>query len=93
MNLQLQQLCKASQRRKNYYVERALEKLPTGLDDTYHRVAKQIENYDDGMKYLAIAYFMWVFYAERLLTMNELRHAIAIIDGHTDLQKSWPEPE
>ncbi|KAF2135404.1 uncharacterized protein K452DRAFT_281591, partial [Aplosporella prunicola CBS 121167] len=93
VDLQLRQLCKASARRRDEYVEQALDKLPSGLDATYRRILEQIQSYDDHMKDLAFNCLMWVFYAQRPLTMAELQHAIVVIDTHIASRNSGPVAE
>ena len=70
-------LCEVSESRKDREVEMALQTLPTGLDATYVRSLEQIEKQKDYMRKLAFKTLRWVVYAQRPLTTDELRHALA----------------
>ena len=56
---------------------KALATLPRGLDDTYVRIEKRIEDQPDEIRDLALAALMWILYAERPLHPSELQHALA----------------
>ena len=61
-----------------------LNRLPRGLHQTYARVLRQIKQKPESLQLLARKYLMWVFYAERPLSMTELQIAVAI---------EWPPPK
>jgi ankyrin repeat protein len=70
-------LCEVSESRKDREVAKALQLLPTGLDATYIRSLEQIEKQKDYMRRLAFKTLRWVVYAQRPLTTDELRCALA----------------
>lgn len=65
-------------------IKKALERLPTGsdaLDTAYSQVMQRIEAQKPGFKRLAKRALSWIIYARRLLTIEELAHALAIEIG------------
>jgi len=58
-------------------VQKALEDLPAGLDDTYVRIIDQISKKDPYSRDLALRCFQWAFFAQRPLTSKELQHAVS----------------
>ncbi|KAL9076997.1 MAG: hypothetical protein Q9161_000630 [Pseudevernia consocians] len=62
-------------------IKRALGRLPTGseaLNLAYSEAINRIEDQKPGFRYLAKRALSWITYACRLLTVTELRHALAI---------------
>ena len=62
-------------------IKKALETLPTGsdaLDIAYSQAMERVESQKPGFEYVAKRALGWVAYACRLLTVNELCHALAI---------------
>ncbi len=65
-------------------IKKALERLPMGsdaLDIAYGQAMQRIENQKPGFRILAERTLSWITYACRLLTVTELRHALAIEFG------------
>jgi ankyrin repeat protein len=54
-----------------------LDVLPLGLDATYIRASDQMSAQPAYTKVLALKTFVWVMYAKRALTVEELQHALA----------------
>lgn len=79
VNLQLENLCKVSEAKKDRVVEQALDKLPRGLEKTYLRILDQISSQDEYPRSLSLHCLMWVLYAKKPLEVRELRHAIAAL--------------
>jgi ankyrin repeat domain-containing protein 50 len=77
VNLQLQHLCTVSEARKDRLVEAALDDIPKGLNTTYTRMLRQIDNQEPYMRALALKCFAWVVHAKRLLRPRALQDAIA----------------
>ncbi|KAF7504496.1 hypothetical protein GJ744_002176 [Endocarpon pusillum] len=77
VKLQLENLCRVSASRRDKEVEKALDTLPKDLDETYDRCLKQIDQQVDYNRDLAFRTLRWVVYAQRPLTVEELRHALA----------------
>jgi ankyrin repeat protein len=77
VNLQFDNLCQISEAQRDELVEQALHKLPKGLDETYIRIVRQIEEQSDYMRDLALRALMWILYAKRPLSTEELQHALA----------------
>ena len=80
MNLQLSNLCRVSESRRDREVRNALDTLPSGLDKTYIRILGLIYGQSNYMRTLAFKTFRWVMYAQRPLTTAELQHALATED-------------
>ncbi len=71
-------------------VKKALEKLPTGsdaLDVAYSHAMQRVEAQKPGFRHLAKRAMSWIVYACRLLTITELRHALAIEIGASELDE------
>ncbi len=71
-------------------VKKALEKLPTGsgaLDIAYSHAMQRVEAQKPGFRHLAKRAMGWIVYACRLLTVTELRHALAIEIGASELDE------
>lgn len=77
MKLQLENLCRVSESRRDSAIRAALESLPEGLENTYERIAEQIEAKPEYLRSLAVRCLQWVFYAQRPLFVEELRFALA----------------
>jgi hypothetical protein len=76
----LESLCQISEAGKDGQVEAALDTLPQGLDETYTRIVERIDDQPEHMKYmkeLAFNCLMWVLYAKRPLSTQELQYALA----------------
>ena len=59
-------------------VRTALERLPTGVDETYDEAMERIRGQDDHDKEIAGQVLEWVSYARRQLTYQELQGALAV---------------
>ncbi|KAF2994958.1 hypothetical protein E8E13_002790 [Curvularia kusanoi] len=86
VNLQLDSLCQASKAHQDAVVEAALESLPQGLSNTYARILDKVEAQTPYMRELALMCLSWTIYAERPLTIDELRAALTINLRHESRQ-------
>ena len=71
-------------------VEEALGRLPKGsdaLDTAYGQALQRISDQRPGAQALAWQVLGWITYAERLLTVDELLHAIAVTIGASDIDR------
>lgn len=71
-------------------IRKALERLPMGfgaLDIAYDQAMKRIGDQKPGFKDLAQRALSWITYACRLLTVTELRHALAIEVGESEFDE------
>ena len=66
-----------SEARKDRLVKAALDDTPKGLNTTYTRMLRQIDNQEPYMRALALKCFAWVIHAKRLLRTRALQDAIA----------------
>ncbi|KAJ7349597.1 hypothetical protein DFH08DRAFT_696408, partial [Mycena albidolilacea] len=66
-------------------VLQALDKLPSNLDETYSRAMERIKDQDEEAREIAHSTFIWVANAKRLLTVEEIRVALAIEPGTNQL--------
>jgi hypothetical protein len=66
-------------------VRDALKNLPNGLDDTYSEAMQRIQSQDEEDAQLAERVLYWISYAYTPLTVVEIRHALAVQVGDTDL--------
>ena len=67
-----------------------LESLPKGheaLPMAYDQVMRRIEAQKRGMRLVAQKALGWITYAKRLLSVNELRYAIAVQRGHSQFNE------
>ncbi|KAJ8108903.1 hypothetical protein OPT61_g7845 [Boeremia exigua] len=78
VNLQLDNLCRASEVRRDREVESALNSLPNNLPQTYVRILDRIKQQHTSMRDLALKCLAWTFYARRPLSNQELQHALVI---------------
>lgn len=75
VDLQLKNLC---QQESDPDILKELYRLPQGLHGTYARALRQIKTKPETLQHLARKCLMWVFYAQRPLSMEELQIAVAI---------------
>ncbi|MCJ1344810.1 hypothetical protein MMC31_003013 [Peltigera leucophlebia] len=75
VDLQLDSLC---QQESDPDILKELNRLPQGLHQTYARALLQIKKKPETIQQLARKCLMWVFYAQRPLSMTDLRIAVAI---------------
>ena len=71
-------------------VKKALETLPegvNGLDLAYDGALQRVESQRDGFRLLAKRLLGWVTYSERLMTVTEVQHALAIEPNTSDLDE------
>ncbi len=71
-------------------IKKALERLPMGsdaLDVAYGQAMQRIENQKPGFRILAERTLSWITYACCLLTVTELRHALAIELGVSEFDE------
>jgi hypothetical protein len=62
-------------------VRKVLENLPKGVDETYDEVMERIERQNEADRALAKRVLSWVTHACRPLNVDELQHALAVVDG------------
>lgn len=67
----------------------ALNSLPNDLREAYNEVFKRIQMQGPDRKDLVLKIVSWILYAKRPLTMDELREAIAIEPGDTELDANY----
>ena len=73
---------------------RALEVFPRKIEDVYRHTWNRIINSDSAYhRSLAKAAFAWVLNAERSLTVDELRHALATCPDTYHFEESRLMPE
>ena len=71
-------------------IKKALEKLPTGsnaLDMAYHGAMQRVDDQMEGFRVLAKQLLGWLTYSERLMTVEEVQHALAIEPGASEFDK------
>lgn len=71
------------------HLELALQKLPSGLDETYEGAFARIEKQGVGFQALARRILSWVIYARRHLSATELQLALAIEPGKSKLDEKF----
>ena len=59
--------------------------LPIKLESIYDTILQRIQRQESHNRHLAISLLCWVLFAKRPLTSSELRHALAIDEGQTQL--------
>ena len=59
-------------------LRKALKTLPIGLDESYSHAMDRIDSQDQDARQLAYRILYWVSYTFRPLTVDELRHALAV---------------
>ncbi|RPA92068.1 hypothetical protein L873DRAFT_1711498, partial [Choiromyces venosus 120613-1] len=62
-----------------------LHRIPAEFDDAYSMTLERVMKQRDDKAQLGIAALMWISFAERPLHVDELRHAISVEEGATDL--------
>lgn len=62
-------------------IKAALTLLPEGLDDMYDDALQRIKAQDSESALLAMKILSWTYFAVRPLTLEELRHALAVEPG------------
>lgn len=82
--LHMDSLAKKLNRRE---VRAALGGLPKELDETYDQAMLRIQHQDEGQSALAHRVLYWISYSLRPLTVDELRHALAVEPGDDDLDE------
>jgi ankyrin repeat protein len=87
VHLQLQNLCRVSEARKDSLVRQTLDGLPKGLHETYARISQQIMEKPEYLRSLGIRCLRWVLYAQHPLTVPELQYALATFDDNQDARK------
>jgi hypothetical protein len=61
-----------------------LDNMPAQLDDIYHEAMKRIER-QPKTRELATRVLLWIAYSRRPLSVEELRHALAISPQMTEM--------
>jgi len=67
-------------------VRKALEKLTKEVRDTYDETMKRIEGQIEGDRKLAEQVLSWIIHAYRQLSLEELRHALAVSAEMTKME-------
>jgi hypothetical protein len=80
--LHLNSLASMSNRKQ---VSDAVERLPEGLDETYNEAMGRIRGQRKYDRELAERALPWIVNARRPLSLDELRHALAVRPGSTAL--------
>ncbi|KAL8792139.1 MAG: hypothetical protein Q9195_005235 [Heterodermia aff. obscurata] len=65
-------------------IRTALEDLPDGLDETYHRVLHRIDNQHVDDRKMANCVLSWLCHAKRPLTIQELQHVLSLNGDHLE---------
>lgn len=71
-------------------VRQALERLPSGihqLDSAYEAVMQRITTQKHGFQTLARRVLGWITCANRVLTTEELKHALAVEHGQVEIDE------
>lgn len=68
-------------------VKEELQRLSTVLDDQFQLSLDRIQEQSDKYRDLAMLILKWLSYTRRLLTIDELRHAVAIKLGRSSVPK------
>ena len=71
-------------------IKKALEALPKGsnaLDLAYHGAMQRIEDQLEGFRLLAKQLLGWLTYSQRLMSVQEVQHALAIEPGAPDFDE------
>ena len=71
--------------RSAWDVRKALENLPTEVNDTYDDAMKRIQSQSGADRKLAERILSWITYSCRPLSYQELQHALAITPQTTDM--------
>ncbi|MCJ1307667.1 hypothetical protein MMC25_001315 [Agyrium rufum] len=88
-HLQMVQLCNQSSIKR---VRTSMKALPTGVFAFYDSAMQRIDDLPEDDRQLAIRALSYVFCARRPLTVDELRHALGIEVGDTELDETaFPE--
>lgn len=71
------------------HVESALQGLPRELDETYKQAVTRIQSQGGNVSVLAENILCWVIHARRVLSIGEIRHALAIQLGKLELDDKF----
>ena len=66
-------------------VQKALETLPTEMNDTYDEAMKRIQSQSGTDRKLAERVLSWITYSRRPLSYQELQHGLAVTPEMTDM--------
>ncbi|KAH8127183.1 hypothetical protein FP744_10007490 [Trichoderma asperellum] len=76
------------------HIRQALRSLPRSLNKIYGQSIQRIESQGEFLYQLARKVIFWLIYAKRILSMTELRHAVAIQPGTLELDEEFiPDSE
>ena len=67
------------------HIKRALQNLPKKLNETYEQAMIRIESQGQGFQELAKKILSWLIHSKRILSTSELRHAVGIEPGKSEL--------
>ncbi|THX25812.1 hypothetical protein D6D11_10357, partial [Aureobasidium pullulans] len=81
VRLQLDQLCRASRKGTDYYVNAALSHLPQGLTKIYARIFDGIAARSLGDREIAMECFRWVLYAKTSIYSDFFLLALALLES------------
>jgi hypothetical protein len=68
-------------------LKKALQRLPKGLDGTHEEAMIRIQSQDPKKVALAEQVLSWICYAIRPMTVDEIRFALAVAPGDTDMDE------
>lgn len=68
---------------------RTLNQGERGLDEQYHEAMKRIQDQEPKRKALAMKILTWIVYAERPLTMQMLKHALAVREDCEEFDENY----
>jgi hypothetical protein len=74
-------------------MKEALNSLPVSLEDAYRGIIKRIAAKGHMAMEQAWQTLTWIFYVARPLAMYELREAITVRSGDTELDENLPHPD
>ncbi|KAK8257861.1 hypothetical protein IWZ00DRAFT_484894 [Phyllosticta capitalensis] len=84
VHLQLETI---SRQKNTKDIQKVLKNLPRGLNDTYDRILKRIEDQDEPLRDLGLNCMMWVLKSKRPLSIDELKTAVATHDACDRLEE------
>ncbi|KAJ4136561.1 hypothetical protein NW768_004178 [Fusarium equiseti] len=80
-----------SQPTKGHLLEllRTFNKGEQGLDEHYGQAMRRIQDQEPNRKALAMKILTWIVHAERPLSMQELKHAVAVCENSDELDENY----
>ena len=68
-------------------IRKSLCNLSSSLDKVFHQSIQRIQKQREGLQQVAMSSLMWMIYARRVLSTEELRHALATQLGDSELDR------